>query len=138
MIEKGSANISPKLVTKVANFFGVEVSQLYSSKIIILRSPIKIETVSRFYYENQKNAKFFLSRRGEYSVAAFLRNILLSDPYMIEGREVSDLIEYCYKNYQRKLSSQEMSRELRRLYNKGVVGRKDKFGNGSVFLYFIK
>ncbi|UBM60799.1 hypothetical protein LAG90_09140 [Marinilongibacter aquaticus] len=100
-----------------------------------MRSPLKIEPIAKFYKENEKNAKFFINRRGEYSVAAFLRNTLMADPFMREGKEVSEIIEYCSRTYHRDMKSQELSRELRRLHQKGVLFGKDKFGNGAIYLY---
>ncbi|WP_257670893.1 hypothetical protein [Parapedobacter tibetensis] len=57
---------------------------------------------------------------------------------MLEGQTVGHLIEYCEEKYNRELNSQEASRELRRLYQKGILDREDKFGNGSVYLYKLK
>jgi transcriptional regulator with XRE-family HTH domain len=138
MIERGAANISTKLAKEIANFFAIEISKLYSEKPIKLKDPLKIPTIAKFYKENEKNAKFFTQRRAEYSVAAFLRNVLLYDPFMKDGRTVSDIIKYSDTQYQRNLESQEVSRELRRLYLKDVLERKDKFENGSVYLYSLK
>ncbi|SEO12193.1 hypothetical protein SAMN05216436_1357 [bacterium A37T11] len=111
---------------------------MYTDKTISLKNPLKILTVEKFYKENNKNAKFFVHRRNEYSVARFLRNVLLSDDAMSDGGTVSELIEYSKVKYQRELNSQELSRELRRLYEKEALDRKDKFGNGSVYLYKLK
>lgn len=138
MIERGDANISPKLAKRIADFFEIEVAHLYMKKKTQLKSPLKIPTISQFYKENEKNAKFFIHRRTEYSVASFARNVLLGDKIMLEGRSVSELISYSIKKYKRELNSQELSRELRRLYKKDILDRKDKFGNGSVYLYKLK
>lgn len=138
MIERGAANISAKLAKTIADFFDIEVSKLYTKKRIVLKNPLKIPTIAKFYKENDMNAKFFVERRAEYSVAAFLRNVLLYDPIIKEGRTVAELIEYSADKYQRELKSQELSRELRRLYIKEVLNREDKFKNGSVFLYSLR
>lgn len=135
MIERGTANVSSSLAKRIANFFDVEVAQLYTDKTINLKSPLKISSIEKFYQENEQNAKFFIQRRAEYSVASFLRNVLLADSVILEGHTVSELIEYSHKKYKRELNSQELSRELRRLYKKGVLDREDKFDNGSVYLY---
>ncbi len=139
MIERGAANISPKLAKKIADFFGIEIARLYMNKAIALKAPLKIPTIQKFYEENQKNAKFFINRRSEYSVASFVRNVLLSDSFISdEGHTVGEIAEYSLKQYKRDLDSQELSRELRRLYLKGVLQRADKFGNGSVYLYRLR
>lgn len=137
MIQRGATSISAKLAKRIANFFNIEVSQLYSDKKIILTSPLKIETIYNFYKENENNPKFFIKRRSEYSVAAFIKNHLLSDPFLKEGRDVSQIITYSNEKYGRALTSQELSRELRRLYNKGILRRIDKFGNGTAYKYLI-
>lgn len=135
MIEKGTANVSSNLAKRTANFFDVEVAQLYMDKAINLKSPLKILSISKFYEDNEQNAEFFIHRRSEYSVASFLRNVLLADSIMSDGHTTSELIKYSVKKYKRELNSQELSRELRRLYNKDILDREDKFNNGSVYLY---
>ncbi|WP_257670482.1 helix-turn-helix domain-containing protein [Parapedobacter tibetensis] len=138
MIERGAANISSKLAKKIADFFDVGVAQLYMAKPVKLKSPLKTPTIAAFYRENVQNPKFFISRIAEYSVANFLRNILLEDSIMVDGHTVGQLAEYGKEKYKRALNSQELSRELRRLYQKGILDREDKFGNGSVYLYKLK
>lgn len=139
MIERGATNISAKLAKTIANFFGIEVAQLYTDKAITLKSPLRTPSIAKFYEENEKNAKFFIHRRSEYSVASFVRNVLLSDQYISnEGHTVGEIAEYSLIKYKRNLDSQELSRELRRLYLKGLLQREDKFGNGSVFNYSLK
>lgn len=137
MIQRGATSISAKLAKRIANFFNIEVSQLYSEKKIVLNNPQKIEAIYNFYKENENNPKFFIKRRSEYSVAAFIKNTLLSDPFLKEGQEVSEILNYSYKKYGRVLTSQELSRELRRLYTKGILLRIDKFGNGTAYKYLI-
>ncbi|MEO6520558.1 MAG: helix-turn-helix transcriptional regulator [Mucilaginibacter sp.] len=136
MIERGKANISSKLATKIANLFGIEVAQIYSAKKINLKAPQSISPIEKFYDENKQNAKFFIHRRNEYSVASFVRNILLLDPVMNSEHTVGEIKEYCAKKYKRELDSQELSREIRRLFLKNILQRRDKFGNGSVYFYF--
>lgn len=138
MIERGAANISTKLAKKIANLFDIDVAQLYSVKRIRLRTPFKIPSIEQFHKENKNNPKFFISRRPEYSVANFLRNVLLTDEIILENHNVGELKEFSKEKYQRDLNSQELSRELRRLYLKGVLERDDKFDNGSVYLYRLK
>jgi len=138
MIERGTANISSKLATKIANSFGIEVAQLYSAKKIILKAPQGIVSIAKFYSENKQNAKFFINRRNEYSVASFVRNILLLDSFMQGEHTVGEIKAHSDKKYQRDLDSQELSREVRRLFLKGILKRRAKFDNGSVYLYWIE
>lgn len=138
MIQRGGTSISSKLAKRIANFFNVEVSQLYSDKRIVLNNPLKIEPLNNFYKENENNPKFFLKRKSEYSVAAFIKNYLLKDPFLKEGREVSEIIKHSYRKYGRELASQELSRELRRLYKQNKIERFDKFNNGAVYKYYVR
>src|SRR5690606_26249370 len=121
MIERGAANISAKLAKKIADFFDIEVARLYMNKVIKLKFPLKIQAIATFYVENVQNPKFFIDRRSEYSVANFLRNVLLEDLFMTEGHTVGELVKYSEEKYKRNLDSQETSRELRRLFQKGVL-----------------
>ncbi len=111
---------------------------MYTAKTIRLKAPLKIPTIAKFYQENIQNPTFFIHRIAEYSVANFLRNVLLEDSVILKGQTVGQLIEYSNNKYKRDLNSQEMSRELRRLYKKGILDREDKFGNGSVYLYKLR
>lgn len=138
MIQRGATGISSKLAKRIANFFNIEVSQLYSDKQIILNHPLKIEPICNFHKENENNPKFFIKRKSEYSVAAFIKNYLLTDPFLKEGREVSEIIKHSFTEYRRELTSQELSRELRRLYKQSKIERFDKFKNGTVYQYYVK
>jgi transcriptional regulator with XRE-family HTH domain len=138
MIEKGTANISSKLAKNIATFFGIEVAQLYSRKKISLKLPRIIPTIAKFYDENKENAKFFIHRRSEYSVASFVSNILLLDSFMQEEHTVGEIKAHSNKKYHRELDSQELSREVRRLFLKNVLQRRRKFENDSVYLYWLE
>ena len=138
MIERGAANISSNLATRIADLFEIKVAQLYSSKKITLKSPRAIGPIAKFYDENKQNAKFFLHRRTEYSVASFVRNILLVDTYIREEHTIGDIKKYSVEKYKRELDSQELSREVRRLFLKGVLKRKNKFENNSVYFYWLE
>lgn len=139
MIERGAANISAKLAKKIADFFDIGVAQLYTDKPIKLKTPLRLPAIAKFYAENDKNAKFFIHRRSEYSVASFVRNVLLLDSFISdEEHTVGEIAEHSFEHYKRDLDSKELSRELRRLYLKGILQRQDKFGNGSVYLYRLE
>lgn len=138
MIERAKANISTKLAKKIGDFFDVDVAQLYRKKHIISKNTTKTNSVSKFYQENKENAKFFIERRSDYSTANFIKNVLLKDTFMHSFHTIGQIREYSKKEYSRELDSQELSREIRRLYEKDIISRKDKFGNGSVFFYQLK
>lgn len=139
MIEKGKANISSIQAKKIANFFNIEVSQLYSDKKVKLFNHLKIQPITDFYKEHERNPKYFIDRKSEYKLPAFIKEYLLKDPFLKTGREISEIKNYCFEVYKREFTSAELSREFRRLHEKGdKVGREDKFGNGSVYKYFFK
>lgn len=138
MIERGDANISPQLAKDICDFFEIEISQLYQNKKIKIKPINKLTPLSSFYKENEQNAKFFINRRKEYSTAAFLRETLIPQHALKEYVTVAELVILSKKNFNRKLSSQEVSRELRRSFIKGILERRDKFGNASVYEYRLK
>jgi len=138
MIERGAANISSNLAKVICDFFEIEVSQLYSDKEIKLKPINKTNTLALFYKENEHNAKFFINRRKEYSTAAFLREILIPENVLDNYIAVREIIAISKSDFNRDLSSQELSRELRRSYNKQILERRDKFGNASVYEYRLK
>lgn len=139
MIQKGTANISSAKAKEIANFFNIQVSQLYSDKKISLFNHLKIQPIADFYKEHERNPKYFISRKSEYKVPAFIKEHLLDDPFLKTGREISEIIAYCFEAYKRSFTSAELSREFSRLYEKGEqVGRIDTFNNGSKYKYFVK
>ncbi len=135
MIERGEANISSKTAEKICTFFEIEMFQLYSEKIIRLKPISKLRNVEKFYIENINNKKFFIAKRVEYSVAEFIRKCIIPDKIIENYLSVKEIKNIVFNKYNRKVSSQELSRELRRAYIRGELLRKDKFGNGSVFEY---
>lgn len=138
MIERGDANISPQLAKKICDYFEIEIAQLYSSKNIKLKTIDKLYSIAKFYKENINNAKFFLNRRKEYSTAAFIREALIPENILDNYITVGEIAAISNKDFNRKLKSEELSRELRRAFKKGVLERNDKFGNKSVYEYRIK
>ncbi|WP_131539771.1 helix-turn-helix domain-containing protein [Pedobacter nototheniae] len=137
MIEKGTANISAKMAKNIAEFFDIDCESLYSRKEIRLKKIMDIPSVRTFYKENDNNPNFFLLRRAEYSVAYFLRTVLIHDMFMLVKHDAAEIRHYCKKKYNKDFGSQELSRELRRLYIKKVLDRDKKFDNGSVYEYWI-
>ncbi len=136
VIKSGKAHISSKTAEKISNFFEIEVEALFSSKKIKLKKPSNIHNLRTFYEENQHNPKFFISRQKENSVADFLKKILLLDSYLLDEHTVGEIKEYCQSSkYKRKFEGKELSRELSRLAKKGALIKRDKFKNGTVFLY---
>lgn len=138
MIERGDANISSKLAKDICDFFEIEVAHLYTGKEIKLKPVNKIDTLSLFYKENKNNAKFFINRRKDYSTAVYLREVLIPENILDEYITVGEIVSICKKDFDRNVTSQELSRELRRSYKKGILERRDKYGNGSVFEYRLK
>lgn len=138
MIERGAANISSKIAIAIADFFEITVSQLYSKNNIKLKASDKIAAVAKFYQENKINAKFFIHRKKEYSTAAFLKEVLIPENILDEYIVVGNIISVTLKEFERELSSQELSRELRRAFLKGYLERFDKFGNKSTYEYRVK
>jgi plasmid maintenance system antidote protein VapI len=134
-VKAGKASISTRTAGKIADFFEIKVNMLISEKSIKLRKPDKIETIKQFYEENKNNPKFFIDRQRENSVAHFLRTGLIPGGYLNDEREVSEMRVYCLTKYQRKFESKELSRQLGRLVDEGLLSRRDKFGNGTVYLY---
>lgn len=137
MIERGAANISSTLAKRICNFFEIKISQLYSEKEIKLKPLTKISALSQFYKDNERNAKFFIHRKKEYSTAAFIKEVLIPENVLDEYIVVADIISVSLKEFNRDLSSQELSRELRRAFQKGILERFDKFGNQSVYEYRV-
>jgi transcriptional regulator with XRE-family HTH domain len=137
MIEKGTANISAKMAKNIADFFDVEVEDLYSRRELKLKKQKEIPAVCAFYKENENNPNFFTHRRSEYSVAYFLRTVLLEDPFVLNRHDASEIREYCKLKYKRDFGSQELSRELRRLYLRNILHREPKFDNDSVYVYWL-
>jgi len=134
-IEKGEANITTELADKIADFFEIKTESILSAKGIKLKPLEEILPLQKFYKENKNNSKFFIDRKGENSVAHFLKNTLLPTGYFLKGYEVSEIQTYIRNNYNKDFSSKELSRELNRLVEKKKLFRKDLFGNQSIFSY---
>ena len=134
-IKAGKASISSRTAGKIADFFNIEVSQLFSAKSIKIKNIRSIPTVKRFYEENVGNLQFFIRQRKENSLMHFLRTELLKSKYLEEEHDVREIREHCKDNYKRNFTSKALSAQLVRLAEEGVLVRRDKFGNGSVYLY---
>jgi transcriptional regulator with XRE-family HTH domain len=137
-IEKGEANITSKLADKIANLFEINTDCIYSEKTIKLKAIDQIAPLKRFYEENKNNAKYFISRKSEDSVAYFLKSILIPTGYFAKGYEVSEIQYYIKKTYNKDFSSKDLSRELNRLVKKNILFKKDVFGNQSIYSFSDK
>ncbi|MET4140949.1 helix-turn-helix transcriptional regulator [Pedobacter sp. UYP1] len=137
-IKNGKASISSKTAGKIADFFGVEIDVIFSAKLFKLKKWETIETIKNFYKENVNNPQFFVSRQGEESIAYFIKKELIPKMFFAEQREVNYVRKYIKKEYKRDFSSKEISRQLNRLTDSGVLSKEDKTGNKSIYLYKIK
>ncbi|KIO77514.1 hypothetical protein TH53_08710 [Pedobacter lusitanus] len=137
-IKNGKASISSKTAGKIADFFELELSVIFSPKLIKLKKWEHIETIRKFYSDNVNNTQFFIARQAEKSVAYFLKTELIPSSFFEEKREVNDVQDYIKKEYKRGFTSKELSRQLNRLADSGVLSKEDKTGNKSIYLYHRK
>lgn len=134
-IRADKASISSRTAGKIVDFFNIEVSQLFSAKPIKIKNIRSIPTIKRFYEENVGNSQFFIRQRKENSLMHFLRTELLKSKYFEEEHDVGEIRKHCKEKYQRNFTSKALSAQLVRLAEEGALVRRDKFGNGSVYLY---
>ncbi|WP_345954656.1 helix-turn-helix transcriptional regulator [Mucilaginibacter sp. PAMB04168] len=135
LIEKGNANITYSTARKIADFCEIEPNSLLSSKPLKLKKLAQIATIEAFYKENISNPQYFIARKGENSVAYFLKNTLIPSGYLNDNREVNSIQQFCKVEFDKDFTSKQLSRELNRLADKDVLQRLDKFGNRSIYLY---
>lgn len=135
LIESGKSNITVRTAGRIADFFDLDISHLFAPKLPKLKKAENIPALKKFYVENANNSQFFISRKGENSVAHFLRNELLPRQYFRKEREVGEVVKECLVRYHKRFNSKEISRELSRLAEKGILSRKDKTGTGHKFVY---
>lgn len=134
-IRLGKASISSRTAGKISDFFEIDVSLLFSSKPIKLKSIKSIETVNSFYANNSKNLEFFVGNKETDSLMHFLRQELLKTDFLKTERDVKEIKDYCKTSHQRNFSSKALSAQLLRLSEEGFLKINDKFENGSVYLY---
>lgn len=134
-IKNGKASISIKTAGKIADFFDLEIGALFSSKPLTLKKLQDIANVKDFYASNVNNSQFFLHRREENSVAVFLKKILLSSEFLNEEREVNEIQSFIKNGFHKDFTSKELSRQLNRLVNAGMLTKRDKTGRKSIYLY---
>lgn len=137
-IRTGKASISSRTAGKIADFFYIEVSQLFSVKPIKIKNIKSIPTIKQFYEENVGNPQFFTNQIKDNSLMHFLRTELLKSKYFEEEHDVGEIRKHCKEKYQRNFSSKALSAQLVRLAEEGALVRRDKFGNGSVYLYKLR
>ncbi|WP_345949035.1 helix-turn-helix transcriptional regulator [Mucilaginibacter sp. PAMB04274] len=135
LIEKGTANITYKVAKKISDFCEIEPDSIFSAKALKLKKLSQIATINIFYTENINNPQYFISRKGENSIAHFLKNVLLPSGYLIDYREVNAIQAFCKSEYNKDFTSKELSRELNRLADDKKLLRFDKYGNKSIYLY---
>ncbi len=138
-VKAGKASISSRTAGKISDFFEIEVSQLFSPKPITLKKVENIPTIKQFYVDNSANLEFFINlKKTENSLMYFLRNTLLKSQFLAEERDVKEILMECELEYQRSFTSKALSAQLIRLAKEGALTSRDKFGNGSVYLYKLK
>lgn len=136
LIERGESNITSRTAGKIADFAGIEVKHLFSLTLPKLKKPENIPTVKKFYEDNRENYKYFISRKGENSVANFIRTVLIPDGYFKKQRKIVGIIvRDCRVEYKKRFTSKELSRQLGRLADKGALSKKDPTGTGKKFAY---
>jgi len=134
MLEKGGANISPKIARKIALFFGIKIDALYSEEKIELNKDIR--TIKSFYKKNKDNPRLFIQRRSEYKVAAFLKTVLAQDPFLLTKRNLKEIRQHCSNQYKKEFDVYELSREIRRMCLKNIINRESKGEARLGYLYW--
>ena len=137
-IRAGNASVSSRTAGKIADFFDIEVSQLFSAKPVRVKNIRSIPTINRFYEDNVGNPQFFTDQRKENSLMHFLRTELLTTKYLKNEHDVGEIREHCKEIYKRDFTSKALSAQLVRLVKEGLLSKRRKFGNGSVYLYKLK
>lgn len=130
-------NISTGSAKKLADFFGITVDVLFSSKPIKVKKIDNTPSIKRFYEENPLNNKYFQSRQKENVVARFLRTVLVNDPYLNEGRRAGNISSHIKNLYKKDFNRETVNKELARMYQEGILQREDKTGKGSVYYYSL-
>lgn len=128
-------NMAMRTAKKLSVFFGITIDVLLSSKAIKLKKVENTPTIKKFYEENRLNKKYFESRKKENVVADFLRNILLSDPEFKDYIRAGALTTHINKTYNKSFKAKTVAKELSRLFEEGLVERRDNTGEGAVFYY---
>jgi plasmid maintenance system antidote protein VapI len=137
-IRLGKASISSRTAGKIADFFEIDVSQLFALKPIKLKGIKSSAIVKQFYEDNQENKHFFVVNKAENSLMYFLRTVLIKSNFLNVERDVKEIREHCKTVHKRTFNSKALSAQLVRLFQEGLLERIDKFGNGTVFTYRLK
>ncbi len=137
-ILKQRTNISSGSAKKIAEFFEIPVDKIFSDSPIKLKKIEHIPRVYKFHSENSGNHIFFISKAKEGKVATFIREKLLQDPFLNEGKRSRDIADYIKKSYKKSFDTKVVAKALERLYRDGALSREDKTGKNSVFYYRIR
>lgn len=137
-ILKQRTNISSGSAKKIAEFFAISVDRIFSDSPIKLKKIEHLPNVSKFHSENSDNHIFFISKAKEGKVATFIREKLLQDPFLAEGKRSRDVAAHIKLTYKKSFDTKVVAKALERLYRDGALTREDKTGKNSVFYYSIK
>ncbi|KEO71652.1 helix-turn-helix domain-containing protein [Anditalea andensis] len=113
-----------------ATLYDVTIDDLLKKKDVKLGSNLTL--LNNFFTKHTLNDEYKFDKN---SLPSFIKKHVLTLPQMIEGIRVSEIMKLFPD---RNLNSKELSRELNRLYIKGIIDKFDKTGKGSVFFYRLK
>ncbi|WP_028295221.1 helix-turn-helix domain-containing protein [Olivibacter sitiensis] len=134
-----NTNISPNTAQRLADFFGIGIDQIFSSKMARLRRLDQVPTLKNFYVESKLNKKYFQDRVKEDVVTEFLKAVMLLDPFFNTGKRAKEITDHINGKYDKDFNSKTVAKVLSRLWGIGLLKREDRTGKGKVFYYsFVK
>ena len=90
-----------------------------------------------FHTANASNLTYFRSKAKEDKVATFIREVLIKDPFLNEGRRAAQTTEYIRERYKKKFDRKTVAKALERAFESKLLKREDRTGEQSVYYYSL-
>lgn len=136
-ILKKKTNLSSGSAKKLALFFSIPLEKIFSDSLVKLKKIENIPSIYEFHKTNSENDIYFISKFKENKVATFIKETLVYDSFINEGKRSKEISEYILKVYGKDFDPKVVAKALERLYNENVLNRDDKTGAASVYYYSL-
>src|SRR5690606_4537029 len=111
--------------------------KIFSKKPVKLGKLKDITPLYAFHTANASNLTYFRSKAKEDKVATFIREVLIKDPFLNEGRRAAQTTEYIRERYKKKFDRKTVAKALERAFESKLLKREDRTGEQSVYYYSL-
>jgi transcriptional regulator with XRE-family HTH domain len=118
-IESGKAGYIIDSLLAITYFLGMELEEILDPAIETLSRDVVVERMIAFHKQHRSKAYLILNKKPRLS--NILKERLLQSDFLLEPREIGEIVAYCKEEYQIELESSSVSNAMKKLKEEELI-----------------